>query len=74
MGAPEMTHRNGQEKESAARRVPARKAFGISLLVSSRPCSIDGASVVGEGTAFRLEAAGASRLAVESMPWRLRKM
>ena len=74
MGAPEMTHRSGQERDRAAKRVPVRKAFGISLLVSSRSGSSDGVGVVGDGTAFRLEAAGASRFAVESMPWRLRKV
>jgi hypothetical protein len=69
-----MTQRNGQESEKAAKRVTARKAFGISLLVRarSRSGSSDGPGAVGEGTGFRLEAAGASRFGGESMPLRLR--
>ena len=71
MGAPDMAHRRGQDSDRAASKVPARKALGMSLLVSSRSgVGVTGAGS-GEGTGFRLDMSGAARFVDESMPLRL---
>jgi hypothetical protein len=73
MGAPDMAHRSGQDRAKAASRVPARKALGMSLLVSSRSgVGVTGAAS-GGGTGFRWDMSGAARFVGESMPSRLRR-
>lgn len=68
IGAPEMAHRNGQDQDKAAIRVPTRKVFGVILLLSSR----SGLGVMDgrcRGTGLRCETAGmvASRLMGDSI-------
>jgi hypothetical protein len=58
MGAPEMIHRKGQDKDAPPSMVHKRNALGMSLLVRVRSGvgvgAAVGVAVAGVGTGFRL--------------------